>query len=321
LFVRLREASGIKTSGAALYFPCRSKLWLATIWREDMPVERGDEPVVYYNLIAGDYFRAMGIPLVSGRFFTERELWESSDAVLINQTMARELFSGADPLERRIKDDEGGNWYRIVGVVGDVRQKSLNEPSHAEYYVPFPQMPMPFMTIAAETSVPDAVALEEIQKSLHAVDPGITVNNLARLDTLLANTVMAQRLAMVLLLLFAGLALGLSALGIYGVMSFAVNQRITELGIRMALGAAPAQVFRLVVIEGLKTALVGCTLGVTGAIASSRVLGSLLYQAQAFDWSVCAVIVVLTALAAFAALSLPACRAASVDPVVAIRSE
>jgi putative ABC transport system permease protein len=124
---RLNLTPGIQGSGGALYFPCRNKLWLATIWREGVPVPTGEEPVVYYNLYAGDYFRTMGIPLLRGRLPAEREIWERSDVILINQTMAGQLFRGADPLGHRIRTGENNQWNKIVGIVGDVRQKSLDE--------------------------------------------------------------------------------------------------------------------------------------------------------------------------------------------------
>jgi putative ABC transport system permease protein len=321
LSTRLRGATGIKASGAALYFPCRSKLWLATIWRENTVVARGEEPVVYYNLIAGDYFRAMGIPLIEGRLPTERELWESGDVVLINQTMAKDLFPGLDPIDRRIRSGEDGKWMRVIGVVGDVRQKSLDESPKAEYYDAFPQMPMPFMTVVAETSIPDSVALKEIQNTLRGLDPSVTLNNLTSLSAVLGNTVSTQRLAMSLLLLFAALALGLSALGIYGVMDYVVKQRKGELGVRMAIGATPGQVFALVIGEGIRTALIGMAIGLIGAAAFGKFLRSLLYRAEPFDWSIYAGTVALVSLTAVAALYLPAWRAAHVDPVASLHAE
>ena len=179
LFRRLHDASGITSSGGALYFPCRSKLWLATVWREGVSVPRGEEPVVYYNLYAGDYFRAMGIPLIRGRLPTERELWEPSNVSVINETMARQLFSGVDPIGRRFKSGEDGQWTTIVGIVGDVRQKSLDEPAKPEFYEPFSRMPMPFLTIAVET--PSAAnALAAIQAAASAIDPALFRTTLRR---------------------------------------------------------------------------------------------------------------------------------------------
>ena len=321
LFRRLNATSGIEAAGGALYFPCRGKLWLSTIWREGVPVSKGDEPVVYYNLYAGDYFKAMGIPLVRGRLPTERELWEPSDVIVINETMAHELFNDIDPLGQRFKTDEDGQWNQIVGVVGDVRQKSLDEPPKPEFYAPYSQMPMTFLTVAIHTELPGSSALSVLRGVVHDRDPDAVPAGLTPLSELIASTITNRRLAMLLMILFAGLALALSAVGAYGVMSYAIDQRTAEIGVRMALGANPAGILRLVLGQGLRTALAGALAGLLAALALSSVLASLLYGVRIFDWMVDGGILLIVSMNALLASYMPARRAMRIDPIRAIRQE
>ena len=321
LLRRLNETPGVKASGGALYFPCRSKLWLATIWREGVPAAKGEEPIVYYNLYAGDYFRAMGIPLIRGRLPTEKEMWEHSDAVVINETMARQVFGDVDPLDRRIKTGEDGQWNKIVGIVGDVRQKSLDETPKAEIYSPFSQMPMTFLTIVARTELHGPSALAAIRAVIRAGDPAAVPNSVTPLSELVGDTITTRRLALLLMLLFAALALTLSAVGAYGVMSYAVTQRTAEIGVRVALGASPFDVLRMIVGQGVRTAIAGTVVGMLFALASARALTSLLYNVQTVDLSVDATITALAIAVAFLASYLPARRAMRIDPLLALRQE
>lgn len=321
LLRRLNESAGVRSSGGALYFPERSKLWLATIWREGVNVAKGEEPIVYFNLYAGDYFQAMGIPLLHGRLPTERESWEPSDVVVINEAMAQQIFGNADPLTQRIKTDEDGRWNRIIGVVGNVRQKSLDESPKPELYVPFSRMPMTFLTLVTDTSAQESQAFNVIRRVVRESNRAATVSGLSSLDKLVAQTIVVRRLAFVLMLLFAVLALVLSALGIYGVMSYFVSQRRSEIGVRIALGATANNVLRLIMGEGLRTALVGSSVGALAALLSGRALGSLLYGVQAADQSVYIAMTGIVLITALVASYIPARRAMRVDPVAAIRQE
>jgi len=321
LFRRLNETPGMKAAGGSLYFPCRGKLWLATVWRDGVPVAKGDEPTVYYNLYAGDYFRVMGIPLRRGRLPTERELWEPSDVVVINETMARQLFGDIDPIGQRIRSGEDGPGKEIVGIVGDVRQKSLDEPPKAEYYAPFSQMPMTFLTVAIQSDLPGSTAFTALRKVIRDRDPGAVPGTFTPLGDLTANTITNRRLAMLLMSLFAALALSLSAVGAYGVMYHAVNERTAEIGIRMALGAEPRNVLLLILSQGLRTALAGTAAGLLAALALANVLASLLYEVRSFDWMVDAGIFLIAAVVALAASYVPARRAMGIDALRALRQE
>jgi hypothetical protein len=311
----------MKASGAALYFPCRSKLWLATIWREAITVPKGEEPIVYYNLYAGDYFRALGIPLVRGRMPTEREMWEPSDVVLINETMARQVFGDIDPLGRRLKTGENNQWNKVVGIVGDIRQKSLDEPPKAELYAPFSHMPMTFLTIVSHTDLPAAGALSRIRRAVLSGDSGAVPSRITLLSDLVGDTITTRRLALLLMLLFAALAITLSALGGYGVMSHTVSQRTAEIGVRMAVGASPTDVLRMIIGQGLRMAMTGTAIGVMTALASAKALTSLLYEVQAVDLPVYATIIAVAMVIAALASYVPARRAMCIDPLLALRRE
>jgi putative ABC transport system permease protein len=321
LFRRLNETPGIQASGGSLYFPCRGKLWLATVWRDGVPVAKGDEPIVYYNMYAGDYFKAMGIPLVRGRLPTGRELWEPSDVIVINETMARQLFGDIDPIGQRIRSGDDGPGKQIVGIVGDVRQKSLDEPPKPEYYAPFSQMPMTFLTISIHSDLPQSTVFAALRNMVHDRDPGAVPASMTPLGELTANTISNRRLAMLLMILFAALALSLSAVGAYGVMSHAVQQRTAEIGIRMALGAEPANILRLIVTQGLSTAVSGTAIGLIAALAMTNVLASLLYNVRSFDWMVDAAILAVASVVAVTASYIPARRAMRIDPLRALRQE
>jgi putative ABC transport system permease protein len=322
LFRRLKFTPGIRAAGGSLYFPCRPKLWLSTVWVEGSPVEEGLEPIVYYNLFAGDYFTAMGIPLRQGRLPTEAEMWEDHrNNVLINETMARQLFTGSDPIGKRFKTGKDGNWLTIIGVVGDVRQQSLDRPPKSEFYVPFSSMPMPFLTLVA--SAPDSAA-QAIPALRAAVQEGIAdvkVHNLTTLDHVTHDTVAGRRIAFGLILLFALLSVSLATVGIYGVMSYAVSQRTSELGVRLALGATPATVWKLVTWQGLKTAMAGVGVGVIFSLLAGRAMGSLLFSVAPWDLHVYLTVPAVALLVAVAASLMPACRASRVDPLTALRHE
>ena len=321
LLRRMAETPGVKAAGGELYFPCRSKLWLATVWREGVNEPRGEEPIVYWNLVAGDYFQAMGNPLKQGRLFTEREVWEPGNVTVINEAMARQLYPGVDPVGRRVSGGPNGPWNTIIGVVGDVRQRSLDEPPKPEIYYPFSQMTMPFLTVVAHTTLPDATALRVIRGLVQARDPDIVLSSLTPLSELAGATIATRRMAMVLLALFAALALVLSALGMYGVMSYAVSQRTPEIGIRMAIGAGPWDILRLITGQGLRTALSGAAVGLMGALAAGRALGTLLFDVNTADVTVYSAIAGVAVLVSVVSSYLPARRALGIDPLAALRKE
>lgn len=321
MFRRLSESPAIEAAGGSLYFPCRPKTWLSAIWRESTQVPEGHEPIAYYNLFAGNYFAAMGIPLRQGRWITEREVWEKHDVLLVNESFARQLFPGSDPIGRRVKINKDGNWLTIVGVLGDVRQRRLDEEPRPEFYVPFAEMPMPFLTLVVKKTTAAETGAGFLRTLMRGISPNVALHNLTPLDALVADTVASRQLALVLLMLFAGLALGLAAIGIYGVVSYTVGQRRQEIGVRIALGATRRDIVRLVIGGNLRVVVVALAIGLGGALAVGRALSSLLYKVSIGDWSVYLGAACLALLVAILASCIPALRAAGLDPVSALRQE
>jgi putative ABC transport system permease protein len=321
LMRELEATPGVHSAGGLLYFPYKPKLWLSSLWVEDAPVQDGEQPIVYYNLTAGDYFRAMGIPLEAGRWPTEREVWEDARVIVINKALARQVFAGRDPIGKRIRTGNDGPWHEIVGIVGDVRQKRLDEAPKPEIYETFAAMPMPFLTVVVRTLDDAERMLSVIRGAVRQRDPGLAVANLTPLASYVESHTADRRFTLLLLGLFAALALTLGAIGVYGVMSYSVAQRQREIAIRLALGAVPAGVRSMVVRDGLAVALSGTVVGLASAALTSRFLESQLFGVGGFDPLTYAVVPVTLVLVGAIATWLPAMRASRVDAIAALRGD
>jgi len=319
LFRRLSGMTGLEAAGGSLYFPCRPKLWLNSVWREGVELPEGQEPVVYYNLFAGDYFAAMGIPLRRGRLATEQEIWERRDVIVINESLAKQVFPDVDPLGRRIKTDKDGRWLTIIGVVGDVRQKRLDEAPKAEFYVPFSENPLPFLTLVVKTTLPSSSTAATLRDVTRGMSPDLALHNLMPLGEVVHDTISTRSLALALLLLFSALALVLAAIGIYGVVTYIVGQREQEIGIRMALGATPGSILWLIIKANMRVALAAILTGLLVAAITTRALSVLLYDVSVGDISIYLCVCALALVVVFLATSLPAARAAALDPIQALQ--
>jgi putative ABC transport system permease protein len=284
------------------------------------PFPRNQEPVTEKYIASPGYSQAMGMRLISGRFITEQDTSESPRVIVINESMARRFWPGADPLGRRISWG-GNNWRTIVGIVGDVKNEGLDASTGFQSYVPYTQSPSPGMAIVVRASANPQNLATEIRSQVLAVDREQPVFNIKLLESIVADSVGGQRLTTLLLGLFGALALILAAVGIYGVLSFSVAQRTHEIGIRMALGAQRSDILKLVVGQGLVLALVGVGLGLVAAFALTRLMSSLLYGVTASDPLTFATAPLLLALVALAASFIPARRATRVDPMEALRYE
>jgi putative ABC transport system permease protein len=263
----------------------------------------------------------MGIPLKAGRWFTEREIWEDARPLIVNEALARQLFPTRDAIGERIRTDADGPWHEIVGIVGDVRQKQLEEPPKPEFYETFAAMPMPFLTIVVRTHDDAARMLSLVRAVVRQRDPGLAVANLAPLDAYVEAHAADRRFALTLLGLFAALALLLGAIGVYGVMSYSVAQRQREIAIRLALGAEPGGVRSMVVRDGLAVVLGGTLVGLVTAAISSRLLESQLFGVSGFDPMIYAIVPPALVVVAATATWLPALRASRVDALIALRGE
>jgi predicted permease len=280
-----------------------------------------------YHVASAGYFRAAGIPLVGGRFFTSGDDMKAPLALIVNQSMARRYWPNEDALGKRVAIDDHPkveDWMTVVGIVGDVKDKPDSPTAEMALWWPIEQSPVGVnnnMAVVMRGSSDPAPLANALRQAVRQLDPTLAVANIRPMDDIADANVSTPRFALFLVALFAGLALALAAIGIYGVISYAVSQRTHEFGLRMALGAQPGDVRRLVLRQGVKLALGGVALGLVGALVLGRVLWSLLYQVSAADpvtfTSVSAIAIAVAALACY----LPARRATAVDPANALRSD
>jgi predicted permease len=272
--------------------------------------------------VSPDYFETMGIPIVRGRAFNERDNEHAPTVVVINETMAAKYWPGEDPIGKRMQLKYNNSPAReIVGIVSDVKQKALTDRAPAQMYAPFAQAPWPFLTAVAQTTASPEMAAGSMRQALTRLDPEQAAGEIRTVDEFLARSIATPRFTAILLGAFATLALLLAGFGLYGVMAYSVAQRGREIGIRMALGARSSDVRSLVVTQAVRLGAAGLVIGVAGALAVTRVLNSLLFGVTASDpltfASVSAALIAVLLLAAY----LPARRATRVDPIVALRAD
>jgi len=319
---RLGRLPGVRAAGAISWLPFSPGS--ATDFRLlDRPAPPpGDEPVADVRMITPGLLRAMGIPLLRGRDFLSSDRLGAPDVVIVNEALVREYWPGQDPLGRRIFME----WYRdlnaeVVGVVGDVRLRTLDAPARAALYWPQAQIANNFMTLMARGDVAPGALAPALRAIVSELDPKLPVSRVAPLSEVVETSLSSRRFLLVLTGAFAALALALAAIGIYGVISYAVARRTPEIGVRLALGARGSDVARRVVTDTLRTSALGVALGLAGAAAAGRLLEGLLFGVSAWD-PLSYLAVALAALALSAAVAaLPALRAASIDPAVALREE
>jgi putative ABC transport system permease protein len=319
LLQRLEELPGVEAAGANRYFPLRDRQYSQPVFIEVHPVPEGQEPIVHYGGITSGYFRALGIPLLRGRDFTEQEMWETSGVVIINDSLAKRLFPNEDPLGKRLK--HATQWQTVIGVVGDVRQRRLNEEAYPQLYVSYADFKHTTMTLAIRTANDPAGLIPAVRREVQALDPSLPLFNVMTLDGFIGRTIAGWRLSAGLFGLFAILALSLAAVGVYGVLSYSTEQRAREIGLRLALGAQRSDVLRLIVGQGLKAVAAGVAIGLAAALALSRAMKSLLFGVTATDPLTFAGVASLLVIVAFVACFIPARRAAKADPMVSLRRE
>ena len=324
---RLDSVAGIRAAGVGTDLPWTGyddNIGGFTIEGKKPPANQ--EFHARFHVASPGYFRAMGIPLVRGRFFSAGDNMGAPLAMVVNRSMARRYWPNEDALGKRITFDDHPkekDWMTIVGIVGDVKDKPDSPAAEMALWWPIEQTPVSVnnMSVAVRGSADPALLTNDLRQAVSQLDPSLAVANIRPMDEIADANVSTPRFALFLVALFAGLALTLAAIGIYGVISYAVSQRTHEFGLRMALGAQPGDVRRLVLRQGVKLALLGVALGLVGALALGRVLWSLLYQVSAADpvtfTSVSALAIAVAALACY----LPARRATAVDPANALRSE
>lgn len=291
------------------------------------PIAKEAEPLTEYRVVTPRYFESMGIPILAGRDFAVTDTRQSPNVVVINDAFARRHFAGEDPLGHRLKLQGGErDPLLIVGVVGNVRDFGLDEQPTPEAYVPFLQDPLSktyqrSMTIVARTKSDPSAMAGSLRAALTEIDNGLPVSSIKPMTEYLRDSLSRRRFNLVLLSLFSGIALVLAAIGVYGVISYGVTQRTHELGIRMALGAQPRDVLKLVVRQGMLVTLGGVGIGLLGSLALTRLMKGLLFSVSVTDPLTFAAITLLMILIALLACLIPARRATKVDPLVALRYE
>jgi putative ABC transport system permease protein len=284
------------------------------------PQAAGQVPHADIRNVNHDYFRAMRIPLRTGRYFTEAEVHDSAKVILISEVLAQRFFADENPLGQRLRlSSLSKEPYEIIGIVGDVRHRGLNAELRQTIY--FPTLGLGYSNLVIRTATDPASLAAAVRKEVTAIDPNQPVANVKTMEQWVSESVAQPRFRTLLLGVFSAVALLLSVIGIYGVMSYAVAQRVHELGIRMALGAGADDVLRLVIGQGMKLALAGVTIGLLAAFVLTRLLKDLLFGVQATDPLTFTAIALLLTLVALLACYLPARRATKVDPLTALRHE
>jgi putative ABC transport system permease protein len=328
LFDRLKARPEVKSAGAINILPFSGSTGDRTFLIEDQPVEQGKpHPDEQIRFVSAGYFSAMGIPLLRGRDFTPRDLPDTPQVVIANDAAVRKYWPNQNPIGKRLSfSTRTPKWYEIVGVVGNIKHRSLDLEDKPEFYVPFLQ-PLfkdsniqPMYLVVRTVNDPSSFAAA-VRSEVASLDPDQPVSSVMTMDQRISDSVAPRRFNMFLLGLFAVLAMILAAIGIYGIMAFSVGQRTHEIGVRMALGARSTDVLKLVLRNGLGLALIGIVIGLAIAFAATRVLATLLYGVSATDPVTFLGEALLLAAVALLACYIPARRATKVDPLVALRYE
>lgn len=324
---RLRALPGVQSVSAINPLPLGGNNMVTDFDSEEHPLPEGERPVEPVRIIATDYFKTMGIPLRQGRGFDQRERFDSLPVVIVNERFASKYFPGQNVIGKRIKpgfsaDDAPEKMREIIGVVGNVKHGALNKEDSPEMYLPHAQMPSGLMSLVIRANVSDPASVTSaVRRELAAMDPKIPLTSVRVFDEYISRSLARPRFNALLLSIFAGSALVLTAIGIYGVMAYSVAQRTNEIGIRIALGAAQFNIFKLVIGQAMTLVAISIVIGLGGAFAATRLLNSMLFGVGAWDPFTFGAIVVLISLVAFLAAWLPARRASNVDPIVALRTE
>jgi predicted permease len=321
---RIGALPGVQMVGATNFLPLTGFWGTVSFTVEGQPQPNpGDEPEADNRLATPDYFRTMGMRLVEGREFTEQDRDGAQKVLLVNETLARKLWSGESPVGKRLNlgDANQPEWWEVVGVVGDVKSFGLEKETHSDIFRPFAQVTFPIMAFTIRTATEPMSLASAVRQEIWSVDKDQPLFKVLSLEQLAAESVTLRRVSLILLGTFALLALLLAAIGIYGVMAYSVSQRTNEIGVRMALGAKPSDILRLIVGQGSLITLTGVGIGLLAAFLLSRLVANLLFGVSATDTLIFVSAPLISALIALLACYIPARRAMKVDPMEALRYE
>jgi putative ABC transport system permease protein len=326
LLQRVRELPGVESAAVATNTPMTDSHSRNDITIEGMAQPRpGNYPHPDVHIVSPGYVPTLGITLLRGRSFTEADKEDAPLVAMVNQRLATQFFPNQDPIGKRLMfghpNTDAPKWLTIVGVVADTKMYGLANLSRLEVYETFRQNPSRQMDLLVKSRVDPAALTSVVRAAVYSVDKDQSIASVATMKQLVNNSIATRRITLVLLGLFSALALILGAIGIYGVIGYSVAQRTREIGVRMALGAPRAGVFRMVIGEGMKLAGTGIAIGILVALGLARLMSSLLYQVSTADFETFTAVAVLLLLVALAASYIPARRATSVEPIVALRYE
>jgi putative ABC transport system permease protein len=326
---RLRESPGVQAAGAVTGLPLASTRGDWGIRIEGRPIDPRDALAADWQVVTPGYFEALGTPLRAGRAFTEADTATSLGVILVNETMAKKYWPGVSPVGRRMTMGGNDRWLTVVGVVADIHHRGLDVGTRPEMYRPHTQFryggpdapAVPTMSWAVRTSDDPRAAISYARAAVRAVDPRLGISDVATMEEVVADSTSDRRLNMLLFVLLGTLALALATVGVYGVVAYSVSQRTHEIGVRMAIGARPNDVVRLMLSEGGRLAIVGVVAGSVVALAAARLIRGLLFEVSATDPLTFAAVAAGLLVVALLASYIPARRATRVDPVIALRGE
>jgi putative ABC transport system permease protein len=323
---RLAAIPGVRSAGATTVMPFSGGWSTGSFSVEGYtPKEGENSPWGDIRTATPGFAEALQIPVKRGRFISDQDLPGSQEVVVVDEEMVRRYWPNTDPIGKRIFFDGAPGqpieYITVVGVVGHAKQEALDAEDRVQLYFPYRQNPQGFLSVVLRTNVPPETLIPAARQAVQSVDKDQPLSQVRTMEELLAQSVGQRRLSMLLIGVFAGVALLLASIGIYGVMSYSVAQRAHELGIRMALGAARANVLRLVMRQGMTLVIIGLALGIGGALAVTRFLESQLFGVAATDPATFTIVALILASVALVATLVPAMRATRVDPLVALRQE
>jgi predicted permease len=322
LMTRLEAVPGVENAGGVLSLPLSGASESTDIFLEGKEsTPDGQRPQADYTMVTPNYFATLQIPLLRGRHFTAQDKKDAPLAIIINDTLAERLWPGQDPIGKRLRIGFEEKQREIVGVVGSIKQATLDSEASPAMYLPHLQAPTNRLTLLVRTRGEPLSMAAAVRQEVRAIDKDVPLTQVQTMEKVLGASVAQPRFSMLVVGMFAVLALVLSAVGIYGVMAYAVSRRSHEIGVRMALGAGANQVLKLVLKDGMTLALAGIAVGLLGAFVLTRLMASLLFGIGAKDPATFISVAVFLTSVAFIACYIPARRATKVDPLVALRNE
>jgi predicted permease len=326
LLQRIGTIPGVKSAAAVFPLPMSGVSANTSFEVEGRPIPEGQRPATDVSLVSPGYFQTMGIPLLQGRVFTEHDDAQAPAVAIVNETFARRYFPGENLLGKHIRPGVwhakgDGPMFEIVGVVGDVKHGNLSRPADPEVYQPDAQNSFAQLSVTVRTSLPPESIVSSLREQVQALDKSLPLVDVKTMEGYVSDAMAAPRFDTVLLGIFAGLALLLTAIGLYGVISYSVTQRMHEMGIRIALGAQSTDILRMIMRQGLLLAMVGVGIGLAASLGTARIIASLLYGIRATDIGTFVAIAAVLMGVALVASYVPARQATKVDPMVALRYE